>query len=196
MANWSLDGAAAVAAQFPYTFNAPSEVALKALAPGQRVQLGVKLAGASQPLPAAVTIKLVSGAGQFGGVFDNPIADAGINSGDSVAFAHGHILRIENDTTPNPLAQYQTYCLVSNQVLKLGRPVGFLYREEAESKEDSGWCMTAGDESEDYMDSPANVSYVTLGAVLNVDDSIVNLLDSPAGAEFVRVGETRMFVAP
>ncbi|GGP27903.1 DUF2185 domain-containing protein [Silvimonas amylolytica] len=196
MANWSLDGAAAVAAQFPYTFNAPSEAALRALVPGLRVQLGVKVAGGTQPLPAAVTIKLVSGAGQFGGTFDSPVTEAGISSGDSVAFAHGHILRIENDTSANPLAKYQTYCLVSNEVMKLNRPVGFLYREESDSKEDSGWCMTAGDETEAYMNSPANVSYVTLGALLNIDDSIVNLLDSPAGSEFVRVGDTRMFVAP
>lgn len=100
----------------------------------------------------------------------------------------------ENQNNEQLDAKYSAHCIVSNRVLKDGARVGFLYREAADRDDDSGWCITAGDESQDYMDDVTNVSYVTLSAVLKCDSTIMNLLDSEVGAEFVRVGSSALFV--
>lgn len=100
----------------------------------------------------------------------------------------------ENQTNEQLDEKYAAHCIVSNRVLKDGVKVGFLYREAADRDDDSGWCITAGDESQEYMDDVANVSYVTLSAVLKCDKSIISLLDAEVGAEFVRAGNSALFV--
>jgi hypothetical protein len=60
-----------------------------------------------------------------------------------------------------------------------GAPVGYLYREEPDNADDSGWRFTANDESDDYINDSANVALVSLGAVLSVDDRFIALLDEP-----------------
>jgi len=55
--------------------------------------------------------------------------------------------------------------------------------------------MTAGDESDEYINEPDNLSFVSLGAVLRVDASIVGLLDTPAPCAFVRSGDDDRFEA-
>lgn len=59
-------------------------------------------------------------------------------------------------------------------------PARYLYREAPDSEDDSGWRITAGDETDEYMDDPANIAYVSLGAVLRRDDSFRDLLDTRA----------------
>jgi hypothetical protein len=43
------------------------------------------------------------------------------------------------------------------------------------------------------MESQGNCAFVSLGAVLNRDDSILDLLDSPAGYDYVRDSESGQF---
>lgn len=74
---------------------------------------------------------------------------------------------------------------MTRRVLDDGCPVGYLYREEPDDGEDSGWRITANDESEDYMDDAENLACVSLGVVLN--------LDEPEGAADVRNPETGQF---
>lgn len=45
------------------------------------------------------------------------------------------------------------------------------------------------------MDDPANIAFVSLGAMLNRDDPIIELLASPTGSAFVRDPATGDFVA-
>ena len=74
-----------------------------------------------------------------------------------------------------------------------GQLVGYLYREEPDQENDSGWRITANDESDEYMDDAGNIAYVSLGAVLNRDDSFRELLDSPVGSAFIRNPKTGRF---
>ena len=75
---------------------------------------------------------------------------------------------------------------MTNNILHEGRQVGYLYREQPDQQDDSGWRFTAGDETDEYMDDANNASYVSLGAVLRQDDSILSLLDREVGVAFVR----------
>jgi hypothetical protein len=49
------------------------------------------------------------------------------------------------------------YVIVSNRVMRDGLPVGYLYREQPDSPEDSGWRVFSGDESADYADDPTTM---------------------------------------
>lgn len=53
---------------------------------------------------------------------------------------------------------------------------------------------SADDESNAYMDEPGNLQFVSQGAVLRCDDSIVNLLDAPVGSVFFRDTESGEFI--
>ena len=52
-----------------------------------------------------------------------------------------------------------------------------------------------GNESDHYMNAQKNIFYVSLGAVLNKDDSFVRLLDSASGSTFERDLESGEFKA-
>ena len=73
--------------------------------------------------------------------------------------------------------------------------VDFLYREAPDNETDSGWCITANDESEDYMDSADRWAFVSLGSVISRDDSFIHLLDAAIGTAFVRDTKTGEFAA-
>ena len=85
--------------------------------------------------------------------------------------------------------------LRDEKVLEDGAPVGYLYREEPDNADDSGWRFTANDESDDYINDSANVALVSLGAVLSVDERFIALLDSPAGSAYAFDHDTQKFMA-
>jgi hypothetical protein len=80
------------------------------------------------------------------------------------------------------------------QTVLRDNPAGYLYREATDREGDSGWRITANNESDEYMDDAANGAYVSLGAVLNRDDAFMALLDSPEGSAFVRDPDKGVFM--
>ncbi|MEI8647339.1 DUF2185 domain-containing protein [Paraglaciecola sp. Hal342] len=72
--------------------------------------------------------------------------------------------------------------------------MGFLYREQPEYDDDSGWRITAGNETDEYMLDPSNSSYVSLGAVLRKDDSFLALTESDIGMAFIKDDEGNFVV--
>ncbi len=83
-----------------------------------------------------------------------------------------------------PLVDGQGLCVVTDLIAVEGHPVGYMYRDEPEDEEDSGWRFFAGSEDDRYIDNPKHFSVLDLNYVANCDESIVPLLDSPAGAAF------------
>lgn len=78
------------------------------------------------------------------------------------------------------------YIIASNQVAKEGRPVGYLYREEPDNENDSGWRVFSGEESQEYADDAANFAMYNASTILEIDPTIVTLLDSPWPVAFER----------
>ena len=79
--------------------------------------------------------------------------------------------------------------MVTDKVLYEKQKITYLYREESLGKldngfSDSGWRILEGSETQEYLDNSENSSFVSLGAVLNIDDSIIHLLEQPVGSEF------------
>ncbi|GIV97238.1 MAG: hypothetical protein KatS3mg057_1895 [Herpetosiphonaceae bacterium] len=183
----------------PYTFYVPSKKVLDKLAVGDFAKLIFAFESDDPRAPSAermwVQIERVDG-NEFIGRLDNkPLYLKSIAYGEKVRFNHSHI--IDTNLYDPESQDFDTYilrCLVTNRVLYDGERVGYLYREEPESENDSGWRIMAGDETDEYMDNLDHVSYVSLGAVLNRDDSFRDLLESPPGSHYCWDKQTAMFV--
>lgn len=189
--SWKLENAQIIADDFPYTFYKPSHDVVFKLEAGDLAKLIFKFESDDPKAPGAermwVKITAVEN-GKFTGYLDNdPLHIQDLKHKDPVEFSECHIIDTDlEDPVPSITEKYVKRCYVTNNVLYEGRPVGYLYREEPDHDDDSGWRFTAGDETDDYMDDSDNSSYVSLGSVLSQDDSIVSMLEREAGATFVR----------
>ena len=78
-------------------------------------------------------------------------------------------------------------CIVTNRILVDGAKVGYMYREEpSDQYNDSGWRFFAGDESEEYCNTPENYKIVKLNTLCNYDDSVISKLDKNIGEAYKR----------
>lgn len=73
------------------------------------------------------------------------------------------------------------------------RKVRFMYREEPDDPNDSGWRFFCGDEDQEYTDNPDNIGIYDVSTILEIDDSILPLLGSPSGTAFEREDENAPF---
>lgn len=200
MPSWHLADADELARQHSYTFYKPSAENIAKIAVGETVKLIFRFESDDPQAPAAermwVLVDEIGVDGRFKGRLDNdPAHIKDLKAGDSIEFKACNIINTEHNEPDNIVERYIKRCFVTNRVLHDGVPTGYLYREEPEHEDDSGWRITANDESDEYMDESDNIAYVSLGAVLNEDASFVHLLDSPAGSAFVRDPDTAAFVA-
>ena len=86
-------------------------------------------------------------------------------------------------------------CFATDRITVEGLPVRFMYREEPEGDEDTGWRFcSAIDEDEAYMDDPANISFFDVNTIANSDRSIIPYLMSPVGAAFEKPPGEEEFV--
>lgn len=187
--SWRLSDAQKLADEYPYTFHKPSPQAVALLRLGDEVKLIFDFESSDPEAPKAermwVEITEISER-KFKGVLDNdPVYISDLKCGDPVSFEEKHITQLSiDDPVPSKIGKYLPRCFVTHRVLYEGAAIGYLYREEPDTEEDSGWRIMCGDETEEYMDSSDNISFVSLGAVLREDDRIVDLLDEPIGSIF------------
>lgn len=189
--SWKLENAQKIADDFPYTFYKPSKEVVSQLKPGNQVKLIFEFETDDPEAPRAermwVEITDVAG-GEFSGYLDNdPAYIQDLKHKDSLQFEECHIIETDlRDPVPSITQKYVKRCFVTNNILYEGQRVGYLYREEPDSDDDSGWRLNTGTETDEYMDDAANISYVSLGAVLREDASIVKLLDREADVAFAK----------
>ena len=85
------------------------------------------------------------------------------------------------------------YCIASDKITVEGMAVGFMYREEPESAEDSGWRFLSGDETEEYVENRNNSMIFDVNTIANYDAAIVPYLSSPVGSELERASNSNEF---
>ena len=190
----------------PYTFFLPHPAYVDALEVGDHAKLGFKYdpPGANYGGERMwVLIEEIDG-DRFRGRLANKPDEPILARGDKVEFERRHILDVnyaEGKAEPvvQPARSYWSRCLVDKCVLNEAVPVEYIYRETPEdSKEgeypDSGWRIRGrqGDATDEQMDE-REVSFVALGAVLNRDDSWLDLIDAPIGSAFKRNCETNRY---
>lgn len=191
MASWTLRDSSETAREFKYTFFKPSEADIAQIKPGENVKLVFDFSSLDPEAPEAermwVIVEQIRPDGTFVGSLDNtPRWIKDLQPGDTIEFDARHIINTEHDNPDNIVNRYRDRCFVTNRILCDGHPIGYLYREEPDTEQDSGWRFLAGDESDDYMNGAENLAFVSIGAVLNKDDSALDLLEEPVGSAFER----------
>ena len=189
--NWKLEDAQKISEEFPYTFYKPSKEVVSMLRKGNLAKCIFSFESENPEDPRAermwILITNISN-GVFTGQLDNdPEYIEGLMYQDPITFNECHIIDTDlKDPVPSVTDKYIKRCFVTNNILYEGETVGYLYREEPEDDDDSGWRFTTGTETDEYMDNSKNVSYVSLGSVLTQDDSYLDLLDKNFGVAFIK----------
>ncbi|MGN7785002.1 DUF2185 domain-containing protein [Niabella sp. 22666] len=80
-------------------------------------------------------------------------------------------------------------CYASDKITVDGLPVKYMYREEKNFEEDSGWRFMSGTESQEYIDDPSHLMIYDVNTIANYDPMIIPYLDAKIGSEFIREGE-------
>lgn len=78
-------------------------------------------------------------------------------------------------------------CLATDQITVEGRKVGYMYREEPDDDLDSGWRFFSGEESDSYVNDPANLARYDVNTICNYDPAIIPYLQSLPGQALGRV---------
>ena len=85
-----------------------------------------------------------------------------------------------------PVAVGYGSCLATDRITVDGYAVGYCYREDPDTPEDSGWRFFCGDESQEYTDDPDNLALYDVNTIANYDPDITGLLEAPTGSMFER----------
>jgi len=87
----------------------------------------------------------------------------------------------------------QGFAFVSKRVSEDRQPVRFMYREQGEQPEDSGWRFFSGDETDEYANNPDNITINAVSTVIQIDPDVAKHLDSPFGSAFERNSSSEPF---
>jgi hypothetical protein len=93
------------------------------------------------------------------------------------------------------LAPGHSACLATDHITVDMRPVRFMYRELPDNDVDSGWRFFSGEETQEYVDDPANLGMYNVNTIANYDPDIIPHLDAPVFSAFERSAETGQFLS-
>ena len=79
---------------------------------------------------------------------------------------------------------------VSNKIVKDGCKPGWMYREQSINEGDSGWRVFFGEEDENYLNDPSNISLITAEQLIEIDEEVAINLLVPVGYSFERDSDT------
>jgi hypothetical protein len=65
-------------------------------------------------------------------------------------------------------------------------PVRFMRRDEPRFRQDSGWSLFSGSESDAFADDPSNFKPVLLSRYVELDPSLASVVAQPVGTEWTR----------
>lgn len=200
-----------IAASAPYTFFLPDAEAIEAVAVGDHVKAIVRAIPPSEECDAErMWIRITTADTEWlEGVLDSrPLDMPRLSLGSIIRLPRSHVIDLDIVdpvksalSTIRPKRHYWARCLVDQAILDGELAVEYLYRETPDMTKDgdrfpdSGWRIR-GDTRGNLISQLGNrkVAYVALGAVLNVDDSWLHLIDEPNGSRFEKDYEKDVFV--
>ena len=86
-----------------------------------------------------------------------------------------------------PLVAPMGGCFITDRVTVDGLKIGYMYREEADRPEDSGWRFFSGDESPEYLDDLTHTGIYAVNTAANYDPDIIPYLEFPVPCAFEKV---------
>lgn len=197
--SWTLVDCEELSKESKYTFYKPSRNITDQLEVGNLVKLNFQFESTNDEDPLGERMWVIiteKSQNKFKGTLDNnPFYLSELYYQDIIEFEHKHIIDHDLEISePNLVDKYIERCFVNNQILYEQESINYLYREPMEDDyegeyEDSGWRLMTGKETNEYMDNPDNFSFVSLGAVLSIDDSIIEILESEIGTAYKRNDE-------
>lgn len=198
--SWELDDAEQIAKNYPYTFYKPSKNITTHLKVGNVVKLifNFKSTNGEHPIGERMWVEITAiERDSFTGTLSNdPYYLSDLFWGDTIHFEHKHIIDCDLDLSEeSSVDKYLPRCWVTQAILYENAPINYICRDEPLKQKDddeypdSGWCFYSGDETDEYMSDVENLHVVSLGAVLQIDDSFIDVLDSDVGTAFARDAE-------
>ncbi len=176
----NLEDVEKTARENPETFFIPSDEERKSQRVGDSVRLHFRLQnpspGESRAERMWVTITQEQGfLRPYKGVLENtPVFIEDLKQGVEVTFKSCHIAQtIIKKDDPRWIECASLKALVSEMCFAKGECVRFLYRQGVDRKEDSGWRMFTGHETQEYNDDPKNIRIVEVGYMLDRDPSLL-----------------------
>ena len=84
-------------------------------------------------------------------------------------------------------------CFITDRVTVDGLKIGYMYREQSNKPEDSGWRFFSGDETNEYIDDLSHTGIYAVNTAANYDSDIIPLLETPAPCAFEKNSSSRKF---
>ncbi|GIP49363.1 hypothetical protein J53TS2_29540 [Paenibacillus sp. J53TS2] len=181
----------------PYTFYIPSKEVIEILKTGDQV----KLLFASNEIDGdfeveRMWVEISERDGElFSGILVNtPASIKNLEMGHKIRFKREHISDTEYKDPEEEAWDYyfDSKVVVSKDVLKRNE-YNFMLRDFPKGEGDTGWAFSSGYENDEFLSNSENLQVISLGVILNIDDSILAILDDHPQCVYERDPETNMF---
>ncbi|MCU5461442.1 DUF2185 domain-containing protein [Bacillus cereus] len=195
--SWYLDNVYELNKEAPYTFYLPSSNILGELKVGDLVKLIFVTKSEEddgfhgERMWVAIT---EMNEGGFIGKLDNEPYRLSLKIGDEISFGVENICDTEYD---DPSSQdwdfyFDTKVIVSNDVIEK-EEFNFLIKDNPTVEGIPGWSILSGYESDEYVNNPKNFQIISVGVILNIDDSILKFLEEPPLCAYERNDKGRFY---
>lgn len=193
MPEWKLENVEIVNKENPNNFFIPTLKERSSQKKGDLVRLHFLLTENKEGEPRAermwVEISKVKMFGRkYKGILTNmPVYIKDLNIGDEIEFEPKHIAQtFIKKEDPCWLDIAEKKALVSKMCMEDNGIIRWLYREEADREEDSGWRMFSGEENEEYTDNPDNIRIVSVGYLLDKDPTLLEIIKDEISSAYER----------
>jgi hypothetical protein len=176
----------------PYTTFVPNRQLIDQLNKGDRVKLNfvtVSEGGSYCGEVMWVVITMRRWNDFVGTLVNQPQKIRGLALGQEITFGAEHICETEYvDLNLLQLKLVYNYhnVIVSKDVLN-NKEFNLMVRHKPKSNLESGWVVISGYEDKEYLKEKANFEEVTPGVILNIDDSVLELMGTPRLCAYIRI---------
>jgi hypothetical protein len=196
---WFLDNVYERNEEAPYTFYVPSQEVIDSLEKGDIVKLSFILHHLSEEGLNGermwVEITEIEKDQYYGTLANDPYYIPDLKHGEPISFRQENIIDTEYEDEAGAKWGYyfDTKVMVSDDVLDK-QDFNFMVREEPTEEEgDSGWTILSGYETDEYVNNPDNLQFISLGVLLNIDDSILSFINEEPYCAFERNEEGHFY---
>ncbi|MFC8055162.1 DUF2185 domain-containing protein [Bacillus cereus] len=195
--SWYLDNVYELNKESPYTFYVPSAEVLEKLKVGELVKLIFVSKNEEEDgfngerMWVEITERNEK---KFVGELSNDPYRLDLKIGDKISFGIENICDTEYD---DPASSdwdfyFDTKVIVSNDVIEK-EEFNFLIKDNPTVECTPGWSILSGYESDEYVNNPKNFQIISIGVILNIDDSILKFLEEPPLCAYERNDKGRFY---
>ncbi|KEZ48581.1 DUF2185 domain-containing protein [Metabacillus indicus] len=181
--SWYLDNVYDLNKESPYTFYVPSSKVLDKLKVGDLVKLIFVTEKAEDDgyRGERMWVQIISTNGKrFKGKLDNEPFRLPLKIGDEISFGIENICDTEYEDPASSRWDFyfDSLVTVSEDVLER-EEFNFMLRDHPNGEDDSGWSIFSGYEDDEYLNDSENFQIVSVGVILNFEDSILEFIHEP-----------------